>query len=77
MAEDDLPSCGSVPEAETRKADARYIAPVSKYSKPNSAAILFAVVLLPEAAGPSIAINRGSQIHTLSLGFGEYHKKKG
>lgn len=57
----------SIPEFETRKADALYMAPVSRYSKFNSAAIRFAVVLLPEAAGPSTAIISGSQIHTLSL----------
>ena len=71
------PSEISIFDVLTRKADARYIAPVSKYSKPNSAAILFAVVLLPEAAGPSIAINSGSQTHTLSLRFGKYYQKKG
>ena len=47
-------------------AEERYIAPVSRKEKPRTSATFRAVVLFPDAAGPSIAISLGSQGHILS-----------
>jgi hypothetical protein len=42
--------------SRTASVTALYMAPVSKYIKPNFSATAFAVLLFPVAAGPSMAI---------------------
>ena len=49
-------SSGSTPRRSTANATARYMAPVSRYSRPNRSANAWATVVLPEPAGPSMAI---------------------
>ncbi len=56
-----------------KRDEARYIAPVSRYEKPSRSATSRAVVLFPEAAGPSMAITLVSRVrqgHTLSFQIG-------
>ncbi len=48
-------SLGEIPSRIACNAQARYIAPVSRYTYPNFLANSLAVVLFPEAAGPSMA----------------------
>ena len=50
---------GSISRDRTPNVTARYIAPVSRYSIPNSVATRRATVLLPAPAGPSIAMITG------------------
>ena len=49
-------SSGSTPRRSAAKVTDRYIAPVSRYSRPSRAARARATVDLPEPAGPSMAI---------------------
>ncbi len=49
-------SSGSMPRRRAAKVTDRYMAPVSRYSRPRRWASALATVDLPEPAGPSIAI---------------------
>ena len=51
-------SLTDTPRARARNATARYIAPVSRYSRPRRSANARPTVLLPAPAGPSMAMTR-------------------